>query len=554
MNLQIENQLDEKTKKLIDAMEKVIEVKDAELEAKDVELEAKITEINKLKNELDFLKNQLLNKNRKIFGSSTEQVSSDQISFFNEAEKNSDSKLVEPQIEEITYKRKKNSVSGKKDNLAILERVIIEHKLSEEEMNCNDCGTTLVTIGTKSKEILKYVPAKLFVEEHITYSYACKKCEETNDIANITAIAAPKSIIPKSMASNELLAHVVLMKYLYALPLYRQESYFKMLGANLSRQTLSNWAIGVSNAFTPMYEYMKKQLLACNYIQADETTLKIVNDKGEDARAKSYMWLYMSNNFGNPIILYDFQKTRSSACPKKYLGEFNGYLQTDGYAGYNSVTNAKRLYCLAHIRRKYHEIIISLNDEALKKSRAIIGFNLCADLYKIEKDLLKSRDNFETLESFYEERRKVRNEKSSLILDKFEEYVKDELVNALPSSPLGKALDYSQKLLPKMRLILEDGSLEIDNNAAERSIKPFVIGRKNWLFSNTPKGANASAILYSIIETAKANNLIIEKYLVYVMNKLSAVDIITDKLLTEVMPWYEKLPVELKIIAPRKLD
>ncbi|MGL5150424.1 MAG: transposase, partial [Clostridium sp.] len=264
MNLQIENQLNTKTKNLIDEME-------AAIEAKDIEIEEKTTEINKLKNELEYLRNQLLNKNRKLFGSTTEQVNSDQISFFNEAEKNSNSKLVEPQIEEITYKRKKSSVNGKKDNLATLERVVIEHKLSEEEMDCNDCGTTLVVIGTKSKEVLKYIPAKLFVEEHITYSYACKKCEETNDIANITAIAAPKSIIAKSMASNELLAHVVLMKYLYALPLYRQESYFKMLGANLSRQTLSNWAIGVSNAFTPIYEYMKKQLLVCNYIQADET-------------------------------------------------------------------------------------------------------------------------------------------------------------------------------------------------------------------------------------------------------------------------------------------
>ncbi|MDK0767720.1 IS66 family transposase [Clostridium perfringens] len=359
----------------------------------------------------------------------------------------------------------------------------------------------------------------------MTYSYACKNCEDNTGDTKIISTKPPKSIIHKSMASNELLSHVIVMKYLHSLLLYRQESYFKMLGANLSRQTLSNWIIGVSNAFKPIYSFMKDKLLKSHYVQADETTLKVINDNSSEAKSKKYMWLYKNCSSKTPIILYDYQKTRSISCPKNFLKYFSGYLQTDGYSGYNSVCNAKRLYCLAHIRRKYHEIIINLNEEALKKSRAIIGFNFCEQLYKIEKNL---REEYSAKENFYEKRKEIRNKEANVVLEEFEKYVKVELENALPKSPLGKALEYTQKLLPKMKLILEDGSLEIDTNAAERAIKPFVIGRKNWLFSNTPKGAKSSATLYSIIETAKANNLIVEKYLIHLMNSLSEVDIITD--------------------------
>lgn len=425
----------------------------------------------------------------------------------------------------------------------------MEHKLKNDETICSTCNGELTIIGSKSKEILKYIPAKLYIEEHITYSYACKNCENNTGDTKISSTKSPKSIIHKSMASNELLSHVIVMKYLHSLPLYRQENYFKMLGANLSRQTLSNWIIGVSNAFEPIYSFMKDKLLKSHYVQADETTLKVINDNGNEAKSKKYMWLYKNCSSKTPIILYDYQKTRSSSCPKNFLKYFSGYLQTDGYSGYNSVCNAKRLYCLAHIRRKYHEIIINLNEEALKKSRAIIGFNFCEQLYKIEKEI---REEYSDKENFYEKRKEIRNKETKVILENFEKYVQVELENALPKSPLGKALEYTQKFLPKMKLILEDGSLEIDNNAAERAIKPFVIGRKNWLFSNTPKGAVSSATLYSIIETAKANNLIVEKYLIHLMNSLSEVDIITDKLLEELMPWNDNLPKELRIVAPKK--
>lgn len=171
------------------------------------------------------------------------------------------------------------------------------------------------------------------------------------------------------------------------MPLYRQENYFNMMGARLLRQTLCNWTMSAVEALKPIYNHMKKELLNRNYIHADETTLKVINDNGKDSKSKKYMWLYMSNTHSNPVILYDYQSTRSSSCPKNFLGDFNGFLQTDGYNGYNSVNNATRLYCLAHIRRYFHNIIVDLDEEALKNSRAVLRFNYCEQIYKLEKEL-----------------------------------------------------------------------------------------------------------------------------------------------------------------------
>ncbi|MDT8719756.1 IS66 family transposase, partial [Clostridium sp. 19966] len=427
-SLNLEEKLNEKTKEIISKMEK-------EIQSKDEEIEEKNKEINELKNQLAFLKNQVLNKNKKIFGKSSEQVDSNQLSFFDEAEKYSDAKAEEPTMEEITYKRKKaSSYVGKKDNLANLERIVIEHKLDDEKAYCSKCNEKLVVIGSKSKEILKFEPAKLYIEEHVTYSYACKACEAKENSANIVTTKAPNTLLHKGMASNELLSHVISLKYQFALPLYRQESYFDMLGVTLSRQTLSNWIMGAADEFKVIYNIMKEKLIESNYVQADETPVVVVDSKGNDTKAKKYMWLYKTGVPKKPIILYDYQKTRSGSCPKEFLKGFSGVLQTDGYQGYNSVENIKHVYCLAHIRRKYFDIVSKLKDEALKSSRALIGFNFCEQLYKIEKEL---RDEYGSSEDFYAKRFEIRQEKSEPIIEAFIKYVDEEIPKALPKSPLG---------------------------------------------------------------------------------------------------------------------
>ena len=316
------------------------------------------------------------------------------------------------------------------------------------------------------------------------------------------------------------------------------------MGAALSRQTLCNWTMAAAKVLEPIYNYMKEDLLKRDYIHADETTLKVINDNGKDSKSKKYMWLYMSQTEHKPIILYDYQSTRSSSCPKNFLKDYKGYLQTDGYSGYNSVSEAKRIYCLAHIRRKFHEVIINLNEEALKESRALIGFNYCEQIYKLEKEL---RDTHSNNPDYYEIRYKERNNKLAPILDDFIEYIDKEILLALPRSPLGKALDYAKKHVPSLKTVLLDGRLEIDNNAAEREIKPFVLGRKNFLFANTAKGATASSYLYSIVETAKANKLVIERYLIYLFDNLINIDITDSESLENLMPWSDQIPDNLKI-------
>ncbi len=258
----------------------------------------------------------------------------------------------------------------------------------------------------------------------------------------------------------------------------------------------------VKHAKEPIYNHMKKELLSRNYIHADETTLKVIN------------------------------------------GDFKGFLQTDGYNGYNSVSGATRVYCLAHIRRYFHNIIVDLDEEALKNSRAIIGFNYCEQIYKLEKEL---RESYSNDENYYDIRFKIRTEKLAPIIDNFIDYVEREIKDALPRSPLGKALEYAKKHLPGLKNVLLDGSLEVDNNAAERAIKPFVIGRKNFLFANTAKGATASSNIYSIVETAKANNLVVERYLVYLFDNLSKIDIYDSESLENLMPWNDKIPENMKI-------
>jgi transposase len=532
-------QFDKDIKLLISNLEK-------NLESKDQELESKEKEIKSLKNENEYLKAIILNKNRKIFGKSSEKYNPNQLSMFNEAEAFADPKHEELETEEISYTRnKKTEKRTKKDNLANLKREVIHHYLSEDKKACEICTSEMIEIGTKTKEILKYKPAELTVEEHITHTFKCgNNCEDEDGKTIIVSTKAPRTLLHKSMASNEILSHVISLKYLYALPLDRQEKYFKMLGLTLSKQTLSNWIVESSKELKPVYDFMKEELIKRNYIQADETTVTLTDKKGDETRTNHYMWLYKSGTEINPIILFEYQKTRSGSNPKNFLNGFNKFLQTDGYSGYNRVENVELYYCLAHIRRKFFEIIEPLSEEARKDSIAFKAFMYCEKLYDIEKWL---REDFKEKDDYFKIRHEERLKKSAHIIDEFEVFLIKELPNSLGDTNLGKALLYAKNHIGSFRIFLKDGSLEIDNNAAERSIKSFVIGRRNWLFFKNKNGADASSILYSIIETAKANNLMVEKYLTFLINELSNFETIDKYKLNELMPWSNLIPDNIKI-------
>jgi len=468
------------------------------------------------------------------FGSKSEKSDKNQLSLFddmlNEAECQSEPVAKEPEIEQLAYTRKKKTKETTIKNLPIEE---VHHEIPKEERICNECGHSLHDRGNTTRDEIEIIPAKVIVKRHITHKYSCRNCENAGIDVNIIKADAPKPLIKGSMATSSALSHIMTQKYMNAVPLYRQEKYMISLGVNLSRQTMSNWIIKSSEYLEHIYKRLHVHLLAQDIIHADETPVQVLKEENRKAKQKSYMWLYKSGEYDNQIVLYDYQPSRSYENPRRYLSGFKGYLNTDGYAAYAKLKGITLVGCLAHVRRKFNDSMNVLPKEHHKESMAWIGFNYCNRLYNIEKAIKDLP---------LEERNRKRNEFSKAIFDEFQKWIKEQTQTSLPKSAYGKAIIYANNQLPKVKNYLMDPRLNIDNNSAERSIKPFVIGRKNWLFSNTPKGAKSSAMIYSIVETAKENNLRVHEYLNYLLTQLKDMESYPEEELDKLMPWSEDLP------------
>lgn len=352
----------------------------------------------------------------------------------------------------------------------------------------------------------------------------------------------PKPVLPGSFVSPSLMAFVMDRKYALALPLYRQEQQFKHFGIDLSRQTLANWMIrGANDWLVHLYDRLHAKLMEHDILHADETTLQVLREEGRTAANKSYMWLYATGHTDVPIYLYDYRTTRASKHPINMLSGFKGYLHTDGYAGYNSIPDVKLVGCFAHARRKFSDALKALPESSTQTSSvAQEGLDYCNQLFHLEQ-------KFKDLDA--DERYRGRLEQSKPILDAFETWLKAKKKQVLPKSALGQAIEYSLKQWDKLCAFLLDGRLEISNNRGERAIKPFVIGRKNFLFSNTPKGATASAVIYSIIETAKANGLSPFHYLTHLFEQLPNIDLKDIASLDALLPWSDSLPESCKVAS-----
>lgn len=323
----------------------------------------------------------------------------------------------------------------------------------------------------------------------------------------------PKSPIPHSFASPSAIAHVMMQKYGLAVPLNRQEREWKQLGLPLSRATLANWIIISSNEYLkPLWDYMHGLLLKEACLHADETPVQVLNEKGRKNTSKSYMWVFTSGEYEplHNIRLFQYSPTRKGTNASEFLKGFTGYLQTDDYSGYNQVTGVTRCLCWAHARRKYVETETAKQDEP-SVNLASEGLRYIRELFKIEKEL---RDLAP------EERMSQRLEKEKPVLDAYWKWVESSRDKVLPKSKISQALNYSLTNKAQLEAYLQDGRCAIPNNTAENSIRPFTVGRKNWLFSASPKGAEASACVYSIIETCKANNIDPEKYLIYLFTRM----------------------------------
>jgi transposase len=432
------------------------------------------------------------------FGRKSEQSSDAQVRLFNEAESAADAADPEAaiEVEVAAHTRPKR---GRKPLPAWIPRVEILHDLPADEKQCQDDGTPLERIGEEISEQLEFIPAKLRVLRHVRPKYACPTCR-----TGIHTAPMPAQPIPKSLASPTLLAHVAVSKYADGLPLYRQEEMFRRLGIELPRASLANWMVKTGELVQPLVNLLRDDLLASGFVQCDETRYQVLKEPDKPATSQSYLWVQHAPE--KDIVLYDYDPSRSAEVPKRLFLGFEGFLQTDGYEGYAAIgqePGITHVGCWAHARRKFVEALeaqkaSAKKNHSIKESKALQGLGWIQKLYQIER---------QTKEVPPGERHRIRQERSRPLLEKLRAWLSDAIPRVPPQSLTGKALGYLDSQWEKLVRVLDDGRIPLDTNAVENAIRPFVIGRKNWLFADTVRGAEASANLYSVIETAKRSGL-----------------------------------------------
>jgi len=514
-----------------------------ELQQRCLELEQQLAEVN---TKLRWYEEQFRLAQRHRFGSSSERTHpSQQQLLFNEAEVAAESAEAqeEPTVETITYQRRKRK-GQRQEMLEDLPEETIEYRLPTDEQSCPCCGEALHEMSTQVRQELKIIPAQVVVVKHVQFVYACRRCEREGLSTPIITAPMPERVIPGSLASPSALAYVMDQKYVQGLPLYRQEQEFRRMGIDLSRQTFANWmVIAAERWLTPLYERMHEELVKREILHADETSFQVLQEPGRDAQQESYLWLYRTGRDGPPIVLFEYQPTRSGQHPRDFLSGFTGYLHVDGYAGYEKLPGVVLVGCWAHARRKFDEALTALPASARVGSLAQTGLDYCNQLFRVERYIKDGGP---------EERMAVRLARSQPILDKFRAWLEENAQHALPQSTLGKAIGYCLNQWEKLINFMKDGRLELDNNSSEQVVKHFVIGRKGWLFANTPKGARASAVIYSIVETARANGLHPRSYLTYLFEQLPNLDLEDQNAIDSLLPWSASLPRDCRHPAKTK--
>jgi transposase len=494
-----------------------------------------------LEQKLKWFEEQFRLHQHRLFGRSSEKTPiPEQINLFNEAESEANPKIPEPTIEEITYKRKKKQ-GHREEMLKNLPVETIEYKLPEEEQICKCCGGKLHEMSTETRREIEVIPAQVKVVEHVRYVYGCRDCEKNEITTPIVTSPMPAPTLPGSIASASAIAHVMVQKYVFGLPLYRLEQQWKLLDIEISRQAMANWVILAATRWLILiFNRMHELLLQRDIIHADESTLQVLHEPGRAADTKSYMWLYRTGRDGPSIVLYEYQTTRAGKHVVKFLEGFKGrYLCTDGYAGYNLMSGIIRVCCWSHARRKFDEALKALpKTEKDKHCAAMEGLEYCNKIFGIERELHDVTS---------EERYEKRLEKSKPVLDEFHTWLKQQRARLLPKSATGVAVRYCLDLWEELTNFLLDGRLYVDNNISERSFKSYILSRKNFLFCNTPKGATASAMVFSVLRTAIENGLKPFEYMKYLLEQLPNSDVKEQSVLDSLLPWSESIPEYCKV-------
>ena len=425
------------------------------------------------------------------------------------------------------HTRKKRGRKPLPENLPRVERI---HDIDDAEKICA-CGCELSRIGEEISEQLDIIPVKIQVIRHIRPKYACRNCEGVEDNGPTVKIApVPLRIIPRSIATPGLLAHILTAKFVDHTPFYRQEKQFQRLGVEISRTSMCSWAMQVASSSQPLLNLLIDEVLSGFLIQADETTLQVLQEKGRDPTTKSYMWIFRRGDPDKPVLIYQYHPTRGGDVAKAFLRDFEGCVQTDAYSGYNFLDydeKIRHIGCWAHARRKFMDVI-KAQGKNHKIGSADKALSYIRKLYQIEKE---AREKGLSPDEIYQ----IRQKESKPILEDFKQWLLSTSLRTPPKGLLGKAVAYTLNQWDRLVRYIEDGRLHIDNNMAENAVRPFVVGRKNWLFSGTPEGAEASALLYSLIETAKANKLEPYSYLRLIFEKLPMAETLQDY--EALLPW-----------------
>ena len=524
-------------KDMITELRNMIKTLQATVDAASKREEVLIQERDNLKDEISLLR-------KKLFGSSSEKRVIDfpgQLNLFNEAELEQDPSIAETEElaailpEETPKKRKTRATDAERfKGIPVIKKYI---DIPEEDKTCPVCSTPLVKIGEEFvRRELVFIPAKLKVVEIYSFNYSCPECSK-RDIPVIKKGKDGKPHMLYGMASAGTVAWVMYQKFCNSLPYCRQEKDWKQYGAAITSATMANWVIRNSEAFfRPMYEYFHRKLLERNFLMADETPLQVLHEEGRRAQTKSYMWLFRSGEDGGiPIILYKYSPTRAGDNAVEFLQEFNGYLMCDGYSGYNKVSNAKRTACWAHIRR-YLTDAIPKGKQLDYTQPSVQGMMYINQLFHLEDVIKAEHSSFDAI-------KKARLEKEKPIVEGFLSWLDKQ--NPVRGSRMDKAVTYIQNRRDYLMTYLEDGRCSFSNNLSENAIRPFTVGRKNWLFCDTPHGAQASAIVYTMVEMAKANGVNVYHYLTYLLEKLPD-DSMSDNELDQLAPWNEKVKIEIE--------
>ena len=493
--------------------------------------------------ERDNLKEQVDYLTEKLFGKSSEKRLDipGQLSLFNEAEQEQDpASFAEEEREAVTEKpekpRKQKSSMNEKFAGVPVEKVLVD--LPEEEKVCAECGTPLEKIGEEFlKQEFHFVPARGKIIQYYSVNYKCPACSELNELPEIIKGKDGHPHMIHGMASASTVAWVMYQKYVNCIPLYRQEADFRtQLGVEIGRTTMANWIISnATDFFTPMFDFFHRTLLKRVFLMADETPVQVLKEPDRRAQTKSYMWIFRTGeDTGPPVILYHYSETRAGDTAADFLEDFDGYLMCDGYSGYNKVKKAKRTCCWAHVRR-YLIDAIPKGKQFDYTQPAVQGLKYVQELFALEDEIHAKYTKPEDI-------KKARLKKELPILEGFWSWLDKQ--TPVRNSRLDKAVTYIRNRKPYLSTYLEDGRCSFSNNASERSVKPFVMGRKNWLFSDTPDGANASALVYSMVETAKANGVNPYHYLAFLLEKYPS-SLMTDEELEALAPWNEAVKAEL---------